>query len=74
VGKRKERQVKEQIATAQETTVWYVLEVERVGVDGATNEKLIETYITSLEGSAPTDKYMNVKVHGHHYDTVTEEI
>tara|TARA_R100000306_G_C4343339_1_gene126371 strand:+ start:770 stop:955 length:186 start_codon:yes stop_codon:yes gene_type:complete len=56
------------------TTSYYTLEVERYGRSGPENERKIEKFIQSLEGSPTKDKYMNVIVRGHDFDTVHETV
>jgi len=60
---------------ARQTTVYYTLVVDRYGTSGPENERRIQRFVDSLEAvQNPKDKYMEVKVEGHHYDTVTEAV
>jgi GrpB-like predicted nucleotidyltransferase (UPF0157 family) len=60
---------------ARQTTAYYTLVVDRYGTSGPENERRIQRFVDSLEAAQnPQDKYMEVKVDAHQYDTVTESV
>ena len=60
---------------AKQTRVYFTLVVERYGRSGPENEKCIEKFVESLENAQnPKDKYMEVSIDSHHYDTVHESV
>ena len=60
---------------ARQTTAHYTLVVDRYGTSGPENERRIQRFVDSLEAvQNPKDKYMEVKVEAHDYDTVTEAV
>lgn len=56
------------------TVVYATIRIERHGKSGPENERKIEKYLESIAGDNPKDKYMEVEITGHPYETFTETI
>ena len=56
------------------TTVYYTLKVERRGMSGQVNERIIDKFVQELQAEPLKDVFMEVAVEGHDYLPVTETI